>query len=330
MNMKELVAGIDVGGTNTRIGLVDKEGCVRRIASFRTTDYPVFCDYMSRIFEETEKLVVAEGCRMAGIGIGAANGNYFTGYMEDPINISWYEQSANGSVGKRMRLIPFVEQVKRYYPEVTVLIDNDANVAALGEMMFGGAKRMRDFVAITLGTGLGAGVVANGELVRGYGGTAGELGHIIVTPGGRECGCGRRGCLETYVSATGIKRTVEEMLADGAIGSSLKVLASDELDGIAITKAAQIGDKLALEAFEYTGEVLGLALANIATVTFPEAIFLLGGLSGAGEYIFNPTRKYMEQNLLRNYIGKVRLLPTGVDNANAAILGAAALIWQKL
>jgi glucokinase len=197
-------------------------------------------------------------------------------------------------------------------------------------MIYGGARGMRDFIELTLGTGLGAGVVANGEMIYGYGGTAGELGHIIVEKNGRQCGCGRRGCLETYVSATGLVRTMNELFATEMIDSKLRNLPKTELTSEAIANAATAGDELALKAFDITARYLGEAIANQVAFTFPEAIFLFGGLAKSGELLFKPTKHYMEEALLRNYKGQVKLLPSGIDGANAAILGASALVWQEL
>jgi glucokinase len=189
---------------------------------------------------------------------------------------------------------------------------------------------MTDFIELTLGTGLGGGVIANGKMVYGYGGTAGELGHIVVERGGRVCGCGRRGCLETYVSATGLVRTVNELFALEMMPSRLRELPKLELTAKAICDAAQEGDALALKAFDVTGRYLGEAIANQVAFSFPEAIFLFGGLAKAGELLFKPTKHYMEEAMLRNYKGQVKLLPSGIDGANAAILGASALVWQEL
>jgi glucokinase len=210
------------------------------------------------------------------------------------------------------------------------LVTNDANAAAIGEMIFGGAKGMKDFIMITLGTGLGGGVVANGDLVYGQNGFAGEIGHITVNPEGRDCNCGKRGCLETYVSATGIKRTVFELLARSNEKSELRDLSYDEMDAIRIHEVAKRGDRIALDAFDYTGKILGKVLADCISFSNPQAIFFFGGLANAGEYIFKPTRQYMEQNLLENYKDKVKLLPSKLEGAHAAILGASALVWKEL
>lgn len=211
------------------------------------------------------------------------------------------------------------------------IVTNDANAATIGEMIYGNAKGMKDFVMVTLGTGLGSGFVSNGEMIYGHDGFAGELGHIIVERNnGRECGCGRRGCLETYVSATGLKRTAFELMAKMTAPSRLRSIAYDDFDASMVSAAAEQGDPVALEAFRFTGEMLGRALADVVTITSPEAIFLFGGLAKAGKLLFEPTQWYMEENMLFVFKNKVKLLPSGIQGKNAAILGASALIWQEL
>ena len=275
---EKLAIGVDVGGTNTVTGLVDTEGKTHGERSFKTREYPYFEDYVERLVQDIESLRrIAPGTELAGIGIGVPNGNYFSGVAENPINIRWYERNRDGSQGAQILTIPFVETVKKHYPSLPVVIDNDANAAAIGEMIYGGARGMRDFIEITLGTGLGGGIVANGEMVYGYGGTAGELGHITVRPGGRLCGCGRRGCLETYVSATGIVRTMLEILADDTRPSRLRSVPVEKIDSKMIAEAALDGDELARAAFEETGRILGESLANFVAFSFPEAIFLSEG-----------------------------------------------------
>lgn len=329
--MNKMAIGVDVGGTNTVTGLVDSEGNMHGERTFKTKEYPVFDDYIERLSQDIESLVRSSpGIELTGIGIGAPNGNYFSGVAENPFNIEWFERNRDGSAGKQIKAIPFVEAVKKNYPSIPVVIDNDANAAAIGEMIYGGARGMKDFIEITLGTGLGGGVVANGEMVYGQGGTAAELGHVIARRGGRLCGCGRRGCLETYVSATGIARTMLEVLANDTRPSKMRSVAPERMDAKMIADAAQEGDALALEAFEQTGKTLGEALADFVVFSFPEAIFLFGGLAKSGKLIWEPTKRHMEANMLRNYKGMVKLLPSGIDNANAAILGASALVWKEL
>lgn len=319
---------MDIGGTNTVMGMVDSEGKIVAEGSFKTQEFPVFEDYAEQISREID----AMGRRLSfefeliGIGIGAPNANFFTGRIENPANLSWTRRnSADDS-----NMFPLVELIKRDHPTLPVLMTNDANAAAVGEMVYGGAKGMKDFVVVTLGTGLGSGFVANGNLIYGHDSFAGELGHITVVRNGRTCGCGRKGCLETYVSATGIRRTVFELLSESMEPSVFRKISFEQLDAKMITSAAIDGDHIALEAFERTGAILGPALADMIAITSPEAIFLFGGLSKAGKYIFEPTQRYMEQSILRNFKGKVKLLPSGIDDRNAAVLGAAALAWQAL
>ncbi|MDR0737509.1 MAG: ROK family protein, partial [Prevotellaceae bacterium] len=262
---------------------------------------------------------VSENYELIGLGLGAPNANYYTGNIEFAVNLLW------------TGVLPIAQKLKEHFAGLPVVITNDANAAAIGEMVYGGAKGMADFVVVTLGTGLGSGIVAGGELLYGHDGFAGELGHIIVTPDGRECGCGRKGCLETYASASGIIRTVYKLLADHRGDSELKSISFNELSADMITKAAINRDPIAIEAFAHTGRLLGLALANMITITSPEAIFLFGGLAKAGKYIFDPVKEHMEENLLKFWKGKVKLLPSGLnDETNAAVLGSAALAWKEI
>lgn len=319
--MKQLVVGIDIGGTNTVFGLVDKEGNIHAESVVPTKQYPDFDQYLEELYIRIIALIKSvgeENYEVIGIGIGAPNGNFYNGTIENAANLDW------------KGIVPFVESMKKYFPNIPVIITNDANAAAIGEMVYGGARGMKDFIVVTLGTGLGSGFVANGKLIYGHDSFAGELGHVIVnrTVHGRMCGCGRKGCLETYVSATGIKRTAFKLLADTLDNSEFRNISYNDLTAEMITKAALKGDKLAIDAYEYTGMLLGQALADAVTITSPEAIFLFGGLAKAGKYIFEPTKRYMEMHMLSNFRNKVKLLPSGIDGKNAAVLGASALIWQ--
>ncbi len=320
--MKQLVVGIDIGGTNTVFGLVDKEGNIYAEGAVPTKQYPDFEQYLEELYIRIVALIKTigeENYEIVGMGIGAPNGNFYKGTIENAANLEW------------KGVVPFVENMKRYFPNIPVIITNDANAAAIGEMVYGGARGMKDFIVVTLGTGLGSGFVANGKLIYGHDSFAGELGHVIVnrTVSGRMCGCGRKGCLETYVSATGIKRTAFKLLADTIEDSEFRNLSYNELTAEMITKAALKGDRLAIDAYEYTGMLLGQALADAVTITSPEAVFLFGGLAKAGKYIFEPTKKYMEMHMLANFRNKVKVLPSGIDGKNAAVLGASALIWQS-
>lgn len=315
--MKELTVGIDIGGTNTKLGIVDREGNVLQQGSIATTKYESFNDYFSAmasaIDETTENL--PNNSKIIGIGIGAANGNYYTGNIEHATNLKW------------KGVLPLAKMFKEKYG-VPCILTNDANAAAVGEMIYGNARNMNDFVVITLGTGLGSGFVCGGILLNGHHGIAGELGHTSVNPTGRFCNCGKRGCLETYVSATGIKRTVYKLLADHLESSELRGISFDNLNTKMITEAAQRGDVVAHAAFEYTGRILGMKLADTVVHTDPEAIFLFGGLSLAGDLIFKPTIKHMEANLMPLFRGKVKVLPSALQNQVAPILGASSLIWD--
>lgn len=210
-----------------------------------------------------------------------------------------------------------------------VIITNDANAATIGEMMFGAARGMKDFVMVTLGTGVGSGFVAGGEMIYGPAGMAGELGHVNVVKGGRECGCGLRGCLECYTSAGGIKRTAFEVMADMRVASPLRDMSFNEMESLNIAQAAAAGDELALEVFRRTGKILGEALADVVAINTPEAVVLFGGLAKAGELIFEPTRHYMEEATIPVFRGKTKVLPSGVQDCNIAILGSGALVWQR-
>jgi glucokinase len=317
--MNKLVAGIDIGGTNTVFGLVDYMGkCVAK-DSFPTKNFAIFEDFVKELSHRINVLFTpfSSSFQLAGIGIGAPNGNYYKGTIEYAPNLNWYG------------IINVAEAFKPFF-DIPVALTNDANAAAVGEMMYGGAIDMRDFIVITLGTGLGSGIVVNGQIVYGHDGFAGEIGHTTVDPEGRTCGCGKKGCLETYVSATGIKKTVIELLEKSDKPSLLREFTPEQISGVDIDQAALKGDLIALEAFEYTGKILGLKLADAIAHTSPEAIFLYGGLAKAGDLIFKPAKKYMEEYLLPIYKNKVQLLPSQIEDSNAAILGAAALIWKEL
>lgn len=316
---KKLAIGIDIGGTNTQFGFISEAGdCIIK-NSISTVAYPDLDKYLDALYlaiKETQNQIEEE-IEIVGIGIGAPNGNFYTGSIEYAPNLKW------------KGIINLAELVKSHF-KIPVFLTNDANAAAIGEMVYGAAKDMKDFMVITLGTGLGSGIVVNGEVVYGHDGFAGELGHVIVVEDGRQCGCGRKGCLETYASATGIKRTVIRMLGSKQEESELRNFTYNMLSGKIIEQAANHGDKIALEAFEYTGKKLGMALANAIAISSPEAIFLFGGLANSKELIFKPTHYHMEKNLLQIFKNKVQLLPSGLNGANAAIMGASALVWKEL
>jgi glucokinase len=317
--MRELTIGIDIGGTNTKYGIVDRQGQVIYQGSIKTAKFVDFRDYFNGL-----AIALREGIshvkgdhKIIGIGVGAANGNYYKGTIERATNLPW------------KGIIPLADMLKEEF-NIPAIITNDANAAAVGEMVYGSAKGMKDFIVITLGTGLGSGFVANGQLLNGKHGIAGEVGHTSVNPAGRHCNCGKRGCLETYVSATGIRRTVYKLLADHLEDSELRGISFDNLNTKMITEAAVRGDVVALAAFEYTGRILGMKLAETVVHTDPEAIFLFGGLSLAGDLIFKPTIRHMEANLMPLFRGKVKVLPSGLQNQAAPILGASSLVWNFL
>lgn len=314
--MKEVVIGIDIGGTFTKFGFVDREGDILaegRIASDKHADIKLYIEDLKAAVDESND----KEFQVKGIGIGAPNGNYYNGTIEYAPNLRW-----KGVIN--------LSQLFNDSFDVPAVVTNDANAAALGEMLYGGAKDLKNFIVITLGTGLGSGIVANGQVIYGHDGFAGELGHTIVNPEGRKCGCGRRGCLETYVSVTGIERTVFELLGKETEDSLLRNYSFNELDAIMISEAAEKGDKIAKKAFEETGRLLGLKLADAMAHTSPEAIFLFGGLAGAGDLILKPTQKYFEKYLLQVYKGKAYIRMSGLQDKNIAVLGAAALMWNEI
>lgn len=315
----EVTLGIDIGGTFTKFGFVDRDGNILEEASLPTNAKDPVNVFLTRLFDTAEKAFAGlkENSELKAIGIGVPNGNFYKGTVESPPNLGW---------GK---LTPLAELVGNHYKLPTYLT-NDANAAAIGEMKFGAAKNMKDFVLITLGTGLGSGIVVNGNLVYGADGFAGELGHVNVNPDGRICGCGRKGCLETYASATGIKRTVSKLMADMNTESELRDIPYNQLTGNMITEAALRGDKIALAAFEYTGKILGTKMADTVAHLSPEAIIFFGGLTKAGKWLFDPIQKYMEENLFPVYKNKVKLLVSGLEGKNSAVLGASALAWNEL
>ena len=316
---KEIAIGIDIGGTNTEFGLVDKNGKCYFKKNIRTDESDNVESFLDNLCLELKRSIteIGNNFEIKGIGIGAPNGNYFTGKIEFAPNMKW------------KGVIPFVKLIEEKM-QLKAVMTNDANAAAYGEMIYGAAKGMKDFIVITLGTGLGSGIVINGEMVYGHDGFAGELGHTVVNIDGRQCGCGKKGCLETYVSATGIVRTMIEMLENSNEYSSLKDIEKTKITSEDIFHAAKAGDKQALKAFDITGKYLGIKLADAIAFSSPEAIILFGGLAHAGKYIFDPTKKYMEEYLLKVFKNKVALLPSGLEKENAAVLGAAAMVWKHI
>ncbi|SHJ35523.1 ROK family protein [Pseudozobellia thermophila] len=315
---KEVVLGIDIGGSYTKVGLVTQKGDIIDKTAFKTDAQKPFSDFIKRLKAEVDTLVTAlePGVSILFIGVGAPNANPYTGEIENPPNLNWGAAT------------PLAKTINQSF-KLPVTIANDANAAALGEMFFGAGKGMKNFVALTLGTGLGSGIIVDGKLLIGAHGAAGELGHVNVDPHGRSCNCGLRGCLETYASVTGIKRTVFELMADMTEPSPLRNYSFETMTGTAISEAALNGDPIALAAFDKTGEILGSKMADTAAHLDPEAFILSGGLSKAGDILLNPIKTRMEHHLFGAYKGKVKVLLSTATGDNA-VLGPAALAWTEL
>ena len=305
--------GIDIGGTITKIGLVSEEGVCIKKTSFRTKEETTFNSYINKLVGSINTITNDE--KILGIGIGAPNASK-SGTIETPANLKWR--------GK-LNLVKDLRKKLNY----NIYLSNDANCAAVGEMQYGNAKNLNDFIVITLGTGLGSGIVSNGMLVEGSDGFAAELGHFSINNKSRYTGLGVKGGLEAYVSATGIKRTIMYMLSKYMYESVFRRISFNDLHGEEITKAANDGDKIAIKAYEYTGKILGESLANFVTFSQPEAIILTGGLAHSGKWILNPTKKAFEKKLLPFYKNKVKILLSGLEDKDSAILGSAALVWKN-
>lgn len=337
--MKQVAIGIDIGGTNTAIGVVDEAGNILyekkpSLPTPQKRDNPQGSEsrseellnaYVDALVKEIK--VAAEtvkqinpSMKIMGIGIGAPNANYYRGTIEYAPNLPF--------VG----IINFTERLEKALPEFSIIkLTNDANAAALGEMIYGGGKGMKNFVMFTLGTGVGSGIIVDGDLVYGHDGFAGECGHTTLVPDGRKCGCGGKGHLEAYCSATGIKRTAFELLArDNCTDSPLAEVTFNDMDAKTVYDAAEKGDALAKEVFEITGKLLGRGLADTVAYLSPEAIFLFGGAAAAGEYIFKPAKESMEHYLLPIFKNKVKILPSKLKAGSAAIVGASALVWKEI
>lgn len=316
---QEVVLGIDIGGTFTKFGLVDHKGKIHYEDQVSTLEYGTIeqfiTSFQKHLMTNLEKR--ERQFQIRGIGVGAPNGNYYNGCIEDAPNLAWK--------GK----IEFVKLMEKQF-RIPTVVTNDANAAALGEMLFGDAAGLDNFIMITLGTGLGSGLVVNGDVVYGSDGFAGELGHVRAVADGRQCGCGKRGCMETYVSATGIKRTIFQLLADENVESDFRKIPFSKLKPKLITSMAESGDPIAIKAFEYTGFLLGRCLADSVAHISPSKIFLFGGLAKAGKWIIDPTKKSMEQHLFPIYRNKIDIVPSALLKKNIAVLGAAALIWKRL
>ncbi|WP_375181460.1 ROK family protein [Chryseobacterium sp.] len=315
---KNVALGIDIGGTNTKFGVVNHRGEVLEKGNIRTEAYPTVEEYIDALYEAVYPLIESHGKdkNFDGIGVGAPNANYYTGTIEQAPNLPW------------KGIIPFAELMSAKFG-LPCTITNDANAAAIGEMLFGAARGMKDFIMITLGTGVGSGIVAGGKLIYGHDGFAGELGHTIVKPGGRKhWSTGSEGCLEAYASATGIAITAKKMRAEFP-ESLLNQYPEESINSKTVHECALQSDPISIEVFRYTGQKLGEALANFVMFSSPEAILLFGGVIKAGDFILKPTKLHMERNLLPIFRNKVKLVFSELDEADAAILGASALVWEK-
>jgi glucokinase len=314
---KPYVIGIDMGGTNTVFGIVDVRGNVISKSAIKTAVHDDVNLYVNDIYHELMKLIDAEGGidQIRGIGVGAPNGNYYSGNIEYAPNLPW------------KGVIPFAKLLNEKFG-VPVALTNDANAAAIGEMTYGIARGMKDFIMITLGTGVGSGIVIDGKLVYGHDGFAGELGHTTSIRNGRLCGCGKNGCLEAYSSATGVARTAREILETTNQDSILRNIPLSDITSKDVYEAAKEGDQVAIDIFNFTGKILGEAFADFVAFSSPEAIILFGGLSKAGEFILNPIIENMEKNLLPIWKGKIKILFSELKESDAAVLGASALAWE--
>lgn len=314
--MTEVTVGIDIGGTNSRVGLVDREGNVLKSERISTSRYKSVEEYIKALDQLINNITGSGNYDLKGIGVGAPNANYHRGTIENAPNLPW------------KGIIPFKEIFGKY-KNLPFALTNDANAAAIGEKMFGVAKNFENFVVLTLGTGLGSGIIINGEVLYGHSGFAGEMGHLIMVPGGRECGCGGRGCLETYVSATGVSRTATELLAQKNADSPLRKLKFEELTSKHVSDAAENGDPIALEAFDKTAEMLSIAIVNTMAFASLEAVVLFGGMARSGDLLMKPLKKWVDKYVLVFFRDTFEILFSTIKEDHAAILGASALAWKE-
>ncbi len=318
VSLEPLAIGIDIGGTGTKFGIVDRNGNVLFSSEISTRGHAQVESFIDELHKNLLALIDKSGGpgRIRGIGVGAPNGNFYSGTVEYAPNLPW------------KGIIPLAKLIENKFHLPTILT-NDANAAAIGEMMYGAAKGMKDFIMITLGTGVGSGIVSNGQLILGNDGFAGELGHTIIIPDGRKHeGTLKFGSLESYASATGVAITAQEMLKNSKEESLLRKIPKEQVDSKKVYEAAIQGDKLAKDVFDFTGKILGLALANFVMFSSPEAIVLFGGLTKSGDLILKPTREHMEANLIQVFQNKVKILVSHLKESDAAILGASALVWE--
>lgn len=315
---KPYVIGLDLGGTNSVFGIVDARGNIVATTAIKTQAYPDFDDYVKASVDALMPIIDTVGGidKIKALGIGAPNGNYYNGTIEYAANLVW------------QGVVPIAKKFEEALG-IPVIVTNDANAAAVGEFTYGVARGMKNFIMITLGTGVGSGIYINGQLVLGCDGLAGELGHLTVVPGGRTCGCGRKGCLETYCSATGVARTAREYLDKRDTPSLLRDIKPEDITSFEVYKAAVAGDELAKEIFEVTGSMLGEACANFALFCSPEAFIFMGGLTKAGDLLMKPLQKAYDEHVLSVYKGKAKLMLSGLKDSETAVLGASALGWDN-
>lgn len=315
---KPYVIGLDLGGTNSVFGIVDARGNIVATTAIKTQAYPDFDDYVKASVDALMPIIDTVGGieKIKALGIGAPNGNYYNGTIEYAANLVW------------QGVVPIAKKFEEALG-IPVIVTNDANAAAVGEFTYGVARGMKNFIMITLGTGVGSGIYINGQLVLGCDGLAGELGHLTVIPGGRTCGCGRKGCLETYCSATGVARTAREYLDKRDTPSLLRDIKPEDITSFEVYKAAVAGDELAKEIFEVTGSMLGEACANFALFCSPEAFIFMGGLTKAGDLLMKPLQKAYDEHVLSVYKGKAKLMLSGLKDSETAVLGASALGWDN-
>ena len=319
--MKPYVIGLDLGGTNSVFGIVDSRGEIKATTAIKTQGYDKVEDYVDACVEALQVIIDQVGGieKIKAMGIGAPNGNFYSGTIEFAPNLAWAHHG----------VVPLAKLFSERLNNIPVGLTNDANAAAIGEMIYGVARGMKNFIVITLGPGVGSGIVVNGQLLYGCDGFAGELGHVImVREGGRTCGCGRTGCLEAYCSATGVARTARELLATTQEPSLLRELDPEKITSLDVSIAAGKGDKLAKDIYEFTGKMLGEACADFAAFSSPEAFIFFGGMTKAGDLIMEPIKRSYEEHVLKVFKGKAKFLVSGLDGASAAVLGASAIGWE--
>ena len=318
-SIKPYVIGLDLGGTNSVFGIVDARGEIKATTAIKTGAYKTADEFVNASVEALQPIIEQVGGieTIKAMGVGAPNGNYYNGTIEFAPNLPWAHEG----------VVPLAQMFSDKLG-VPVALTNDANAAAIGEMVYGVARGMKNFIVITLGTGVGSGIVVNGQLLYGCDGFAGELGHVIVEKNGRICGCGRKGCLEAYCSATGVARTARELLATTERPSLLREMKPEDITSLDVAIAAGKGDELANEIYEFTGHMLGEACANFAAFSSPEAFIFFGGMVKAGELIMKPIRDAYDEHVLKIFKGKAKFLVSGLDGASAAVLGASAVGWE--